>query len=280
MKFTKAVLAAALASTASAQNCAVKSGQIEFIQPLTSAWKLYNNQVAFNAVVDEKLSNTSDAKAAKDAAISAHHAGVATGINDASVARTAAVGVEHTDAQTDLVAKHDAQKLFIETTYQASINAAQEAHDARQGNLDTAIASENQRVIDSAAADVIKADGVGAAAAAKRAEANADAAAVHVADAASVAAKLAVEDTRDADIRVRYGVTSDAQVAALNAKYAGIHNEIEANKYDTAATLAELDTAGAGGIAYDADCIVDVATAIAGVKADKKAGTIWNEFIN
>jgi hypothetical protein len=277
----KLFLATALvASAVTAQNCAIKSGQIEVIQPLTSAWKLYNSQVAFNAVVDEKLANASDAKTAKDAAISAHHASVATGITTASGLRTAGVDTEHTEAQAALLVKFDAQKVAIEATYQAALTAAQAAHDTRQSNLDIAIVTENGRVTTAAAADVVKADAVGAAASTERAEATTAADAVKTADALQVTAKLAVEDARDADIRTRYGVKLASQIASLDAKYAAITSDIEATKYDIDATLAVLDTAGeVGGVTYPANCIVNVADAIVGVKAEKKAGTIWQETI-
>jgi hypothetical protein len=280
MKFANSVLAAALASTASAQNCATKSGQIQVIQPLTSAWKLYNNQVAFNAVVDEKLSNASDAKTAKDAAISAHHASVATGIDSASSTRTGAVDTEHTEAQAALVTKHDQAKAAIEATYQAALTASQAAHDTRQTNLDAAIVAEEARVTTAAAADVIKADGVGAAASTKRADANAAAAAVKTADALQVTAKLAVEDTRDADIRVRYGAKLASQIALLNDKYEAIDSGIEGTKYDIAATLAALDSAGPGAeVDYAANCIVDIADALVMVKDELSPTEIWTEVV-
>jgi hypothetical protein len=280
MKFANSVLAAALASTASAQNCATKSGQIQVIQPLTSAWKLYNNQLAFNAVVDEKLSNASDAKTAKDSAISAHHAGVASGIDSASSTKTGAVDAEHKQAQDALVTKHDQAKTAIEATYQAALTASQAAHDARQTNLDLAIVAEQDRVTAAAAADVIKADGVVAAASTKRSEATDAANAVKTADALQVTAKLAVEDTRDADIRTRYGVKLAAQIASLNEKYSGITSDIEGTKYDIAATLAALDSAGPGqAVDYAADCIVNVADAITMVKDELSPTEIWTEVV-
>jgi hypothetical protein len=279
MKYAKKILIAALVQSASA-SCAIKSGQIDVIQPLTKAWKLYNKQLAVNAVVDERIVNATAAKNAKAAAISASHAAVADQITAKHDAAVAGVGVDNGVLQAAIDAKYALAQTNIEARYQAALAASQSKHDNRQTEVDAQLVSENAYGAEVAEFYTEQIANVTSNAADLRdwRNGNADIDKSNI----NIDRDVSLEhtDTRDAEIRTRYNLKKDKWIEGLNTRYVGIQADLEAKKLPADATLLELDTAGAGGVAYNADCIVPVADAIAGVKAEKTASTIWREAVN
>lgn len=269
-------LALALVAPMASAQCGSKAGTIAAIDPLTDAWKVYNSQLIQNSAIDEKVANRTAEYTAKRAAIVqqnvdrqaaliADRDASTNDINNLYDGRLAALLTKLTTRQQALNAKFD-QKIAEVNTLAGQFNAEADAYIAEVQANATVFASANSAKltkIQTKAADK-------KAALSTRLTARLDAI-----NAATAQSHISI-DAREATIAARYAAKETEEVNDLATRYATIDQDLEATKYDIAASLAAFDAHAA----YPADCLIDGDDAVASVKTDASRNSIWNEHIN
>lgn len=276
MKFAYAALA--FAAIANAQ-CYKKSGQIQVLDPLVKAWKTYNFQLSKNAAIDVKIAAANAEKASKDAVISGAHADVAASHATAEGAAQSDVDAEKAAALAAQAAKYDAATADVGTAYDSAVAAAQSNHDSKVAAFQAQIAVLNGKKTDASTRNSGKVASVAQSAVDKTTGANQLAQHERNEISSNQARRIAKYNAQNTNVNTRYSDRLYNDVSKLNSKYAGINAKIEAKKYDTAATLAQLDTAGAGGVSYSGDCLVPVSKAIDMVKGGAMPNEIWTRVL-
>lgn len=283
MKFAVGILAlvaTTLPSAVSGQStCRNKKGQLSYIKELSAQWTLYNKQVASNLAISAEQEVYSSNRKAQEIGEDNKKAAK----NAKTKTRNENEKKRNKDDLDDADASLDAELAAAEAAADAEAAAKlaeTEAADARQEEvIDGSIAVlQGRKAAVEANRQTQKAKAVE-----RKNKRKSDAAAnLSAEEAALAASKQAKIDVQNSGRNSKKGTFSSGQAsktAEVEAQFAQAIADLEASKYDVAATLAELDNAGGTGLTYPADCIMDVADVVTLVKQGRSAKEIWEDII-